>query len=69
MDDAQFKCPQCGNDENFTADAVTLYNAKVIIDRDGWDYWTNGGELDLAEGANLECGECGHFGPAAEFEL
>ena len=67
--DAQFKCPKCGNDRYFIADEVILYNAKVEIDRNGWDYWSNGADVDLTDATLLTCQECQYCANASEFSL
>ena len=58
--DTMFKCPQCGNDENFWTDSVILYNTRVYIDADGWDYTSENADIDLAENATLTCSACGY---------
>lgn len=62
MSETGFKCPKCGQTESFTADSVVLYNAKVLINENGWDYWTEGADVDLAGLALLTCEECGFEG-------
>ena len=60
MNETGFKCPECGTTESFTANAVVLFNARVSISADGWDYWSSGGDCDLTDHADLTCDECGY---------
>lgn len=69
--DYQFRCPRCGNVTDFEADAVILSNARVLISPDGWDYFTNGADVDLTEHARLTCGNqsCQYSALASEFYI
>lgn len=68
MSTKQFKCPRCGNDERFWTDSVILYNAHVYIDNDGWDYMSEGGDVDLADSSQLTCEVCGYSAYAGWFQ-
>lgn len=62
-----FTCPKCGNDASFTAYGIAFYGACHIAE-DGWDYWTEGGDVTLLDHALMECDECHHKAVYAEFE-
>lgn len=67
MSETGFKCPRCGQTERFTADSAVLYNARVHIDKDGWDYWSDGADVEFCNLTHLKCEECGHEDHHAEF--
>lgn len=67
MNETGFRCPKCGNKDNFTASAVVVIG-ETRISTDGWDYWSNGGHVELYERAFLHCEECGFSAHHEEFE-
>ena len=68
MSETGFKCPKCGNTEHFTASMVVAVFHGCTITPDGWDYMDGWGEVDLADGATLECCECGYEDSYGNFE-
>ena len=67
MSDTGFKCPRCGQTEHFTASAVVVAT-RVDITPDGWDYWSESGNVELYQNALMRCEECGHTAIHHEFE-
>ena len=67
MSETGFKCPNCGQTAEFTADSVVLFNAEVHISKHGWDYWTEGADVDFCDLTRLTCCECGHENYYADF--
>ena len=67
MGKTPFTCPKCGQDEKFTAYGI-VFSGACYISEDGWDYWTEGGDVDFADGAIMECEECHYRAVYHEFE-
>jgi len=60
MSEKVFKCPKCGNTENFTAYELRIYGP---IDVSGYEWeprWGHGLHLELPEDTEMVCDECGH---------
>ena len=67
MSDTGYRCPRCGNEEEFFADLVVL-SGRTRITADGCDYFDYPNDVELADGAAIECGKCGHAGAPSSFE-
>ena len=69
MGETGYRCPECGQTEDFRADGVWVLFMGVEITRDGWD-WMRGKavESDMHGEARMTCRACGHAGRASEFE-
>jgi predicted nucleic-acid-binding Zn-ribbon protein len=67
MSETGFKCPKCGQAESFTADSVELYNARVYVTKDGWDYCSEGADACFCDLTHMKCDECGHDAHYSDF--
>ena len=63
-----FRCPKCKQTADFTVYGITFHGA-CYVSENGWDYWTEGGDVELADGALVECNECHHRAPHGEFDI
>lgn len=68
MSETGFKCPKCGNTEHFTASMVVATFYDCDISPDGWDYFRNSCEVDLADSSTMMCWECGYEDSYGNFE-
>ena len=55
-----YKCPECGQAEEFFADVVEAHFWGCHITKDGWDYFGSDGEVDLCDGTAFRCEHCGY---------
>lgn len=53
-----YKCPKCGQGDEFYASSVVLVG-RTRITEDGWDYWNFQNDVEPCDHAFLECPECG----------
>lgn len=63
-----FRCPKCGQTASFTVYGIVFHGA-CLVTEGGWDYWTEGGDVEIADGALVECDECHHRAAHEEFDV
>ena len=61
-----FRCPKCGQTEEFDAFTVVL-SGRTHITADGWDYTTYPADVELHPSSRMECCKCHHVQHQAFF--
>ena len=69
MDDTGYKCPKCGQEDEFFADVVVAMFYGCRISADGWDYFGYDGEVNTVDGTTFTCEKCGYEAPESEFAV
>ena len=63
-----YRCPKCGQEDEFFADVVEAVFWGCRIDEWGWDYSGSDGDVNFADTTTLRCEKCGYEGSPEQFE-
>lgn len=59
MGETGFKCPKCGQTEEFDAFCVVL-TGTTHITKWGWDFWDYANDVELHPSSMMRCCKCHH---------